>query len=203
MFYVFTFQMISPFSPLPSSSPFSCFYEDVTTPTHPLLRLHSSIPLHSKKEPSQDQWLQPYLCHTMPSSAILQVHMQLKPCVHVYSMVGGLFPGNFGGSGWLSLWFFLWRLQTLVTPFVLSLPTMFSPIVSIGICISKALENLSGNIHTWLLSASTSWYQLVTGFCGCIWDGFPGGAISGWPFLQRLFHFLSLYFLPWAFYSPF
>jgi len=29
----------------------------------------------------------------------------------------------------------------------------------------------------------------------CIWAGFPGGADSGWPFLQSLLQTLSLYFL--------
>ncbi|KRY94163.1 hypothetical protein T11_12893 [Trichinella zimbabwensis] len=36
---------------------------------------------------------------------------------------------------------------------------------------------------------------IVSGFDGCIWDGSPGGAVSGWLFLQSLFHSLSLYFL--------
>jgi hypothetical protein len=36
---------------------------------------------------------------------------------------------------------------------------------------------------------------IVTGFGGCIWDGAPGGAVSGWPFLQSLLHPLSPNFL--------
>jgi hypothetical protein len=39
-----------------------------------------------------------------------------------------------------------------------------------------------------LLLASTK----VSGFGDCIWDGFPGGAVSGWSFLQSLLHTLSL-----------
>jgi len=35
-------------------------------------------------------------------------------------------------------------------------------------------------------------------FVGCIWDGSPSGAVSGWPFLQSLLHSLSLYFLLWV-----
>ena len=27
---------------------------------------------------------------------------------------------------------------------------------------------------------------LVSGFSGCLWDGSPGGAVSGWSFLQSL-----------------
>ena len=33
---------------------------------------------------------------------------------------------------------------------------------------------------------------LVSGFGGCLWDGSPGGAVSGWSFLQALLHTLSL-----------
>jgi hypothetical protein len=29
----------------------------------------------------------------------------------------------------------------------------------------------------------------------CMWDGFPGGSLSGWPFLRSPFYSLSLYFL--------
>ncbi|KRY63267.1 hypothetical protein T4D_13543 [Trichinella pseudospiralis] len=29
----------------------------------------------------------------------------------------------------------------------------------------------------------------------CQWDGSLGRAVSGWPFLQSLLHFLSLHFL--------
>jgi hypothetical protein len=36
---------------------------------------------------------------------------------------------------------------------------------------------------------------IVSGFGVCMWDGSPGGAVSGWPFLQSLFHFSSLCFL--------
>jgi hypothetical protein len=34
---------------------------------------------------------------------------------------------------------------------------------------------------------------IVSGFGVCIWDGSPGRAVSGWPFLQSLFHTLSPY----------
>jgi hypothetical protein len=35
---------------------------------------------------------------------------------------------------------------------------------------------------------------IVSGFGGCLWDGCPCGAVSGWPFLHSLLHTLSLYF---------
>jgi hypothetical protein len=34
---------------------------------------------------------------------------------------------------------------------------------------------------------------IVSGFDDSIWDGSPGGAVSGWPFLQSLLHTLYLY----------
>ena len=37
------------------------------------------------------------------------------------------------------------------------------------------------------LPAST----IASKFGGCIWDGSPGGAVSGWPFLQTLLHISS------------
>jgi hypothetical protein len=41
--------------------------------------------------------------------------------------------------------------------------------------------------------------QIVSGFTVCIWHGSPGGAVSGWPFLQSLLHTLSLYCLYFLF----
>jgi hypothetical protein len=40
---------------------------------------------------------------------------------------------------------------------------------------------------------------IVSGFGDCIWDESPGGAVSGWPFLQSLLHSLSPYFFPFIF----
>jgi hypothetical protein len=44
---------------------------------------------------------------------------------------------------------------------------------------------------------------IVSGFGDCIWDGSPGGTVSGWSFLQSVLHTLSPYFLPWVLCSPF
>ena len=35
----------------------------------------------------------------------------------------------------------------------------------------------------------------IVWFGDYIWDGSPGGAVSGWPFFQSLLHTLSPYFL--------
>ena len=50
---------------------------------------------------------------------------------------------------------------------------------------------LSGSAQHALLGIST----IESGFGGCIWDGSPGRAVSGWTFLQSLFYSLFLYFL--------
>jgi hypothetical protein len=50
---------------------------------------------------------------------------------------------------------------------------------------------------------------IVSAFDEYIWDGFPGGRVSVWLFLQALVHTLSLYFhkietegtLPFSFYE--
>jgi hypothetical protein len=42
---------------------------------------------------------------------------------------------------------------------------------------------------------------IVSGFGNCIWDGSPGGAIFGWPFLQSLLYTLFPYLLLWVFCS--
>jgi hypothetical protein len=74
---------------------------------------------------------------------------------------------------------------------------------------------LAMNIHIWICQAESlrrklyqapvSKHMLVStmsGFGGCIWNGSTGGAVSRWPFLQTLFHTLSLYLLLWVFCSP-
>ena len=35
--------------------------------------------------------------------------------------------------------------------------------------------------------------KIVSRFGDCIWDGSPGGAVSGWPFLQSRSHFVSIF----------
>jgi hypothetical protein len=44
---------------------------------------------------------------------------------------------------------------------------------------------------------------IVSGFGDCIWNGPLGGTVTGWPFLQFLAQTLSLYLLPWVFWSHF
>jgi hypothetical protein len=99
-------------------------------------------------------------------------------------------------------------LQTPSAPSVLSLtPPLGTPCsvqwlaVSLQLCICQALAKL---LRRQLYQAPVSIHLLtsttVSGFGDCIWDGSPGGAVSGWPFLQSLFHTLCIfsreYFVP-------
>jgi hypothetical protein len=97
-------------------------------------------------------------------------------------------------------------LQTPSGPLALPLtPPLGSPgsdrwlaviILSIHICTGQALaEPLKRQLYQAPVSKHFFASAIVTEFGDCIWDEFPGGAVSGWPFLQSLLHSLSLYFL--------
>jgi len=129
--------------------------------------------------------------------------MQLEPWVPPCVLFGLWF------SRW-ELWG-VWLVDTVVLPVGLQIPSAPSVIsltpplgslcsvqwlaVSLQLCISQALaEPLRRQLYQapevmhFLASA------IVSGFGVCIWDGSPGGAVSGWPFLQSLLYTLSLYF---------
>ena len=86
------------------------------------------------------------------------------------------------------------RLQIPSAPSVLSLtPPLGSPCsirwlaASIRICISKALaEPLRKHTYQAPISKHFLASAIVSGFGVYIWDRSPGGAASGWPFLQFL-----------------
>ena len=102
LFYIFTFQILSPFpvSPLelPHPSPFLlCLFESAPPTTDPFRPHCSSIPLHWGIKPPQDQELPLTL---MPDKAIICCLCNWSHAsLHVYSLVGGLGPGNSGGGG--------------------------------------------------------------------------------------------------------
>ena len=73
---------------------------------------------------------------------------------------------------------------------------VLSSIVGICICIGQDLaEPLRRQLYQAPVSKHFLASAIVSGFGVCMWDGSPGGAVSGWPFLQSLLHALSLYFL--------
>jgi hypothetical protein len=66
---------------------------------------------------------------------------------------------------------------------------------SICIFICQALaELLRRQLYQAPISKHFLASTIVSGFGGCRWNGSPGGAVSGWPFLQSLLHSLSLHF---------
>jgi hypothetical protein len=162
LLYLFTFQMLSPF---PVSLPLA-LYSLLPPPasmrvlpyppTHPLLPLWPWVLISWVIKPPHVQG-SPLL--VMPDNAILCYITSLShEYPSVYSLVGGLVPGRFGGGGsvWLILLFFLWGCTFLaLTSPLASLHSVQCLAVYISICIGPALaEPLNG-----LLSISTSWLQ--------------------------------------------
>jgi hypothetical protein len=94
-------------------------------------------------------------------------------------------------------------LQTPSAPSVLSLPPPLGNLcsvqwlaLSICLCICQALaEPPTRQLYQAPVSKQFLASTIVSGFGNCIWDGSPGGAVSGWPFLQSLLHSLPPYFL--------
>ena len=67
---------------------------------------------------------------------------------------------------------------------------------NIGICICKDVaEHLRRYLYQSTVSKHFLTSTIVSGFGVCMWDGSPGRAVSGWPFLQSLLHSLCLDFL--------
>jgi hypothetical protein len=131
--------------------------------------------------------------------------------LHVYSLVGGLVPGSSGMVWLVGIVVVPMGVQTPLVPSVLSLNPQLGTqcsvqwlAVSISICICQTLaEPLRRQLYKALVIIPFLASTIVSGFGFCIRDGYPGWAVSGWPFLQSLRHTLSLYFLLQVFYSPF
>jgi len=190
--------------PLPSfplsslSSP--CFYEDTPPPSHPLPPQHpGEMILHRTKGFSS------YWCQTIPSPATYMVEATGPSMCALWLVVYSL--GTLGGG--LVRWYCC-SSYGVTNPFSFFSPPLGSPCsvwwlaATTLICISKAVaEPLRRHPYQAPVSKHFLASATVTEFGGCIWDGSPGGAVSGWPFLQSLLHSLSLYFLLWVFCSSF
>ena len=168
-------------------------------PTNPLLLPGPGIPLHWGIEPSQDQG--PLLPLMLGKAILCYICSWSHGTLHVYSLVGGLVPGRSGRSGWLILLFFLWgcKLFQLLHPFSKSSigVLVLSPMVGICLCICQALaESLRRQLYQAPDSKNFLASAIVFRFGDRIWDGSPGGTVSGWPFLQFLLQTLFPYFLP-------
>jgi hypothetical protein len=65
--------------------------------------------------------------------------------------------------------------------------------VSIHFCICQALaETLRRQLYQAPVSKHLLTSTVVSRFGDCMWDGSPGGAVSGWSFLQSVLHFVSV-----------
>ena len=119
-YYLFTYLFIRyflylhfrcyPFPGFPPQNSLS-YLPSPCSPTHPLPILCPGIPLHWGIEPSQDQG--PLLPFMSDKAIFCYICGWSHGSLHVYSLVGGLVPGNSGDTGWFILWFLLWGLQLL------------------------------------------------------------------------------------------
>ena len=128
------------------------------------------------------------------------LHMQLKPWVHPFVLFDWWFsPCELWGYWLVHIVVSLMGRQAPSAPSVLSLASPLGKCSvqcladSIHLCICQALaEPLRRQLYQAPVSKHFLASTIVSGFGDCIWDGSPGGAVSGWPFLQSLLHTLSL-----------
>jgi hypothetical protein len=119
--------------------------------------------------------------HWCPTSLHMRPEPSVPPCV-----LFGWSPGALGGLvSWLCC-----TLHGATTPL-----SSFSPFSNSSIGESNSWlwastsvfvrfwQSLSGDSH---ISKHFLEFTISSGFGVCIWDGFPGGAVSGWPSLQSL-----------------
>jgi hypothetical protein len=123
IFYLFTFQMLSPF---PVFSPPA----SIRVLPPPFLPSHPGIPQHWCIKSSQDQGP---LLPLISDKAHALLHMQPEPWVtQVYPLVTCLIPGSSGGVCLCDIVVLPMGLQTPLTPSVFSLnPSIGDPILSL------------------------------------------------------------------------
>ena len=115
--------------------------------------------------------------------------------LRVYSLVGGLDPKS---SSCLILLFFLWGCKPMgffrsFRPF--SNSSIGNPVLSPKVGCEHPLLYLSDSgrdSQETLVSMHFLASTIMSAFGDCMWDGSPGVAVSGWPFIQSLLHTLSL-----------
>jgi hypothetical protein len=201
--------MLSPFL----DSPLETLYPIVSPAS---TGVHSHPPTHSHlpslafptlgNEPSQNQW--PLLPLRANKATLCYMCSWSHGSLHVYSLVGGLVPGSSGDTGWFILLFLLWNCKPLQLLGAFSSSSIGDPVQSLAwASTSEICQPLAEPPRRKLYQAPFNKHLLasiiVPGFGDCIWDGSPGGAVSGWPFLLSLLYTLSSYFLPRVFCSPF
>jgi hypothetical protein len=129
----------------------------------------------------------------------LLLHMQLEPRVPPCVFFGWWFSPRELWRYWLVHIVDPPRgLHTSSVPWVLSLAPSFGTLCSvqwiavhIHFCICQALaEPLRRQLYQPPVGKLLLAFTIVPGFGGCLWDESPGCAVSGWSFLQSLFHTL-------------
>jgi len=187
----------------------------IPSPLH--LLLWECSPIHHPP-PNFPPWHSPTLGHpafTGPRTSLPTevqqdhplLHMRMEPLVPPCWWFS---PRELSGV-WLVDVVLPMGLQILSVPSVLSLtPPLGIPFlvqwlaVSMHLCICQALADpLRRELFQAPVSMNFMASAIVSGFVDCMWDGSPGMAVSGWPFLQSLLHTLSLYFILWVFCFPF
>ena len=121
------------------------------------------------------------------------LHMRLEPWVPPCVLFGWWFSPWELWSYWL-VYIFVppMELQTASAPCVLSLAPPLETLCSVqwlAVCIYLCIcQALAKPLRRQLYQAPVSKHLLastiVSGFGNCIWDGSPGGTVTGWPFLQ-------------------
>jgi len=196
IFYVFTFQMLSPFLvPHPLPIPLLLWG---CSPTH----TPTSTPWHSPTLGIKQPRAKGFSSHWCPTRLHMQLEPWIPPCV---LFVWWSSPWEFWGFWLVNIVVLPIGLQTPSATSVLSLTTPLGTqflvqwlAASIHLCICQALaEPLRRQLYQAPVSMHFLASTIVTGFGDCLWDGSPGGAVSEWSFFQSLFHSLSLYFLPY------
>jgi hypothetical protein len=129
------------------------------------------------------------------------LHMRLEPWVPPCVLFGWWFsPWELWGYWLVYIVVSPMGLQTPSAPWVLFLAPPLGTLCSVQwlaesvhLCICQALaEPLRRQLYQAPVSKLLLALTTVSGFRDCIWDGSPGGAVSGWPFLQSLLHILNI-----------
>jgi hypothetical protein len=140
---------------------------------------------HSGPRASLHTW-----CPTRPTSATYAA-CTLGPSMCILWLV-------VQSSGTLGACWHCCSLRGVQTPSAPSVPSKtppcsvqwLAPIFLLCICQALA-EPLRRQPYQASISKHFLASTISSGFGGCIWDGFPGGAVPGWLFLQSLFPTLS------------
>jgi hypothetical protein len=149
----------------------------------PLPLICSGISLQQGIKPSQDQGS---LLPLMSNKAILCYTCSWSyESLHVYSLVGGLVPGSFGGAG-CHITVTPMGLQTPLAPLGLSLAPLLGTLCSVQrlaesiyFCICQVLaEPLRRQLYQAPVSKHSLVSAIMSGFDDCIWDGTPA---DNWP----------------------